>query len=186
MSLASNLKQKSVSTSPSEPDIHLEITRSQGRKRNILAKILIPSSSKRVWQVISDYEAFAEFIPTLTKSKRIDRPTGGIRLEEIRTNSVLGVNFSNRSVFEIEEEPTHSIHYRLVEGDIKELYGVWRLEPIRMSKSQIGIELIFDFVVLPPRIMPVTLVEHMLRQNIPTNMTAIRQRVADLEVEISK
>lgn len=199
MSKAYDLKQKSNLSSAAnnfntEPEsetsnsadsaiqsaVNIKITKFPGRQRHVLAKLSIPYSQEQVWQTLSACEAFAEFIPTLTQSKRQNLPTGGILLEEVRTNSFLGINFSARTVFEIAEKFPHSIHYRLIEGDMKEFFGYWRLKPGSSSPAKAEIELIFDFFVLPKRIFPLALVEHMLQQNIPANMLAIRQRVEDI------
>lgn len=163
-----------------ESDVSLKITRFPGRQRHVLAKLNIPYSREQVWQTLSACEAFAEFIPSLTQSKRHNLPEGGVLLEEVRTNSFLGINFSARTVFEIEEKFPHSIFYRLTEGDMKEFFGYWRLQPGTSSPVKDEIELIFDFFVLPKCIFPLALVEYMLQQNVPANMLALRQRVEDL------
>ena len=180
---ASNLNTESKSPtsnfagSSTQSSVNINIKKLKGRQRHVFATIQIPYSIRQVWQVLTNYEAFTEFIPTLVQSRRLNRPSGGIRMEEVRTNSLLGINFSARSIFDIEEKFPHEIYYQLVEGDMKTFSGYWRLKPLSLSESKQGIELIFDFFVLPQRFLPMVLVEHMLRQNIPANMRAIRQRV---------
>ncbi|MEG5235410.1 SRPBCC family protein [Microcoleus sp. AT9b-C3] len=83
----------------------------------------MPYSAAQVWQVITNYESFPEFMPTMTESRRLEHPSGGIRLEQIRTKSLVGIKISARSVVDIEERFPHEIHYQLIEGDLKEFSG---------------------------------------------------------------
>ncbi len=170
----------SAADSVSHSAVNIKIEKLEERQRQVYAKIQIPYPLEQVWQVLTDYETFAEFIPTLTQCRRLEGRTGGVRIEEVRTNNFMGMNFSARTVFDIEEKFPHSIHYQLIEGDMKEFSGYWRLEPWSLSESKAGIDLVFDFFVLPKRIFPMALVEHVLSHNIPANMLAIRQRVEDI------
>jgi ribosome-associated toxin RatA of RatAB toxin-antitoxin module len=200
MSKAYDLKQKSnlattASHFKSEPEsvksnsgvdsviqsaLKIQIEKLEGRQRRVFAKIHIPYPFEQVWQVLTDYEAFVEFMPSLTQSRRLEHPTVGVRIEQVRTKNFMGMNFSARSVFDIEEKFPHSIHYQLIEGDMKAFSGYWRLEPCSLSESKAGIDLIYDFFVSPKRIFPMALVEHILSHDIPANMLIIRQRVEEI------
>ena len=81
----------------------------EGRQRQITAKIQIPHSAPQVWQVLTDYEALAEFIPNLAKSCRLEHPNGGIRLEQVGTQRLLRFNFSARVVLDLEERFPYEI-----------------------------------------------------------------------------
>ena len=63
----------------------------------------------------------------------------------------------------------------MVEGDFRQFEGVWQLEPISLPDGQ-GTRLVYDLVVLPPRAMPVALIERHIRHNLCENLTAIRDR----------
>ncbi len=161
-------------------NINIKIEKLEARKRRVIATTQILYSVEEVWQILTEYEAFAEFIPTLTQSRRLNHPTGTLRMEEVRSNNFMGMKFSARSIFEIEENFPHSIHYQLIEGDMKDVSGYWRLEPWSLSKTKTGTNLTFDFFISPRLIFPMALVEHILSQNIPANILAIRQRVEEI------
>ena len=199
MSKAYDLKQKSnFSTTAShfktEPEsetsnsadsviqsaVDIKIEKLEGRQRHAVAKIQIPYPLEQVWQVLTDYEAFAEFMPSLIQSRRLEHPTGGVRIEQVRTKKFMGKNISARSVFDIEEKFPHEIHYQLIEGDMKAFSAYWRLEPWSLSESKAGIDLTYDFLVSPKRIFPIVVVEHILSHDIPKMMLGIRQRVEDI------
>lgn len=174
MSKISSLSQ--TSDSP----VEIKIEKLEGRQRHVFAKISIPYSLEQVWQVLTNYEAFFEFMPNITQSKQSKNPTGGIRLEQVRTKSLMGVNISGRSVFDVEEKFPNEIHYQLIEGDLKAFSGYWRLEPWETSENKVGVYLIYEISVLPKSIIPMVLVESVLRQDIPDTLLAVRQRVEKL------
>ena len=160
--------------------VDIKIEKLEGRQRRIFAKIEIPYPLEQVWQVITDYEAFAEFMPGISQSRRLEAPDRGIRLEQVRTKSVMGMKHSARSVFDIEEKFPDEIHYRLVEGDLKAFSGSWRLENWKPSGEKVGVDLIYNFSVLPKAIFPMAMFETVLSHDIPASMVAIRQRVEEL------
>jgi len=160
--------------------VKIKIDKLEGRQRRIFAKIQIPYTLEQVWQVITDYEAFTKFMPNITRSQRLGHPTGGICVEQVRTKSFMGMKFSARSVFNVEEKFPHEIHYQLIEGDLKAFSGYWRLEPWKPLNEKPGIDLIYNFLVLPKRMFPLALVEHVLSHDVPVSMLAIRQRVEEL------
>ncbi|MEH2347234.1 MAG: SRPBCC family protein [Nostoc sp.] len=160
--------------------VEIKIEKLEGRQRHVFAKIQIPYQLEQVWQILTDYEVLTEFMPNMTQSRRLNCPTGGIRLEQCRTKSFMGMNFSGRSVFDVEEKFPHEIHYQLIEGDMKALSGYWRLEPWNLSESKAGITLIYDFFVSPKSMFPMALVENILNHDIPASMLAIRQRVEEI------
>lgn len=160
--------------------VKIKVERLEGRQRRVFVKIQIPYSLEQVWQVLTDYEAFAEFMPNLTQSRRLEHPTGGIRVEQVRTKSFMGMKLSARSVFDVEEKFLHEIHYQLIEGDFKDFSGYWRLVPWELSNEKAGVDLLYDFFIWPKRIFPVALIEHVLSHELPMNMLAIRQRAEEL------
>jgi ribosome-associated toxin RatA of RatAB toxin-antitoxin module len=174
MNKISDLSQ--VSDSP----VEIKIEKREGRQRHVFAKIQIPYSLEQVWQVLTNYEAFFEFMPNITQSKQSKSPTGGIRIEQVRTKSLMGLNISGRSVFDVEEKFPDEIHYQLIEGDLKEFSAYWRLEAWQPSEKKVGVDLIYEISVLPKPIIPMTLVESVLTHDIPNSLLAVRQRVENL------
>jgi ribosome-associated toxin RatA of RatAB toxin-antitoxin module len=150
-----------------------------GRQRRITAQILIAHQPEQVWQVLSNYEALSEFIPNLAKSQLLEHPEGGIRLEQVGTQSLLRLNFSARVVLDLEEDFPEQIHFQMVEGDFQEFAGFWKLEPLPDSSS-CQTNLHYSVLVWPPRAMPVKMIERTLCRDLSINLVAIRQRVAEL------
>ncbi len=149
------------------------------RQRQISAKIQIPHPVEQVWQVLTDYENLAKFIPNLAKSRLLEHPTGGIRLEQVGSQRLLRFNFSARVVLDLEEKFPDKIVFNMVEGDLKAFSGTWLLEPYSLS-DQSGTNLCYTVRVWPKRTMPVAIIERRLSSDVRLNLLAIRQRVEEL------
>lgn len=149
------------------------------RTRKISAKLSIPHPIEPIWRVLTNYEALADFIPNLAISRRLEHPTGGIRIEQVGTQRLLRFNFSARVVLDLEEKFPHEINFNLVEGDLKAFSGAWQLEPGEQADN-VATNLCYTVSVLPKRTMPVAIIERRLSNDLRINLLAIRQRVNDL------
>lgn len=158
--------------------VEVQTERLAERQRQISARIQIPHTIEEVWQVLTDYETLADFIPNLARSQRLEHPTGGIRLEQVGTQRLLNFNFSARVILDLEERFPQEISFQMIEGDFKDFSGSWCLEPL--LAQQVGTNLKYIVRVLPKRTMPISLIERRLSRDMQTNLVAIHQRVATL------
>jgi ribosome-associated toxin RatA of RatAB toxin-antitoxin module len=145
----------------------------EGRQRQISARIQIPHPVEKVWQVLTDYDRLADFIPSLAKSQRIEHPQDGIRLEQVGTQSWLKFKFCAKVVLDMVEQFPHQLDFQMVEGDFKKFFGSWILQP---SADGTGTELLYTICVLPPLSMPIGIIERRLKSGLVLNLSAIRQR----------
>lgn len=157
-------------------DVEVATDRATGRERQISAKIRIPHPIEQVWQILTDYDHLADFIPSLSRSRRIQHPQGGIRIEQIGTQALLRVKFCARVVLDMVEQMPHQLDFQMVEGDFKTFCGNWTLQPLPNGNT----ELCYTVVVLPPRTMPISLIERKLKSGLVSNLSAIRQRADQL------
>lgn len=153
----------------------------EGRQRHILAQIDIPCAMEQVWQVLTDYERLADFIPNLAKSQQLAHPEGGIRLEQVGAQCFLNVQFCARVVLDMVERFPQEIHFSMVEGDFRCFEGAWRLEPIQTDTGS-GTRLHYDLKLTPPRIMPTGLIEKHFRRDLTQNLKAICDRTLSLAI----
>ncbi len=156
-----------------------KIERLEGRNMRFCAEIQIPYSLKQVWQVLTDYEAFPQFMSNLTQIERVEHPTGNIRLNQILKKKFMGLQFKAHMVMDIEEKFPHEIREYLVEGDFQTFLGCWRLDQ-GSSGRKAGVNLGYELFVLPKLIFPVALVEYVLSQDMPKTILAVKQRVETL------
>ncbi len=174
-----NLDAESLINSEMLDTVNVTSEQIDSRQRKISAKIQIPFPAERIWEILTDYETLADFIPNLSKSRLIDHPTGGIRLEQIGSQCLLNFQFCARVVLDMVESFPHQIDFCMVEGDFKVFEGNWFLQPALNAESN-STDLIYTVKILPRRLMPINLIEHRLHQNLRVNLVAIRQRADQL------
>lgn len=159
--------------------VDVETTKLGGRQRQIRAALQVPYTAEQIWQVLTDYDSLAEFIPNLVKSQRIDHPEGGIRLEQVGMQKALMIDFSARVVLDMEEHFPQEIRFEMVEGDFKAFSGAWALEPLA-NHGHPQTCLSYTVRVLPKLTMPVIAIERRIRSDLPLNLVAIQQRLQQL------
>ncbi len=158
---------------------HVEISTEKRptKERRILATVNIPQPIEQVWQVITDYEHLADFVPNLTSSKQLPAPAGRIMLEQIGSQCFLKFKFCARVVLNMTENFPHELGFTMEEGDFRQFEGAWKLQSSDDAQST---QLSYDLSVKPPRAMPAALIEHHICHNLTLNLLAIRQRALEL------
>lgn len=159
--------------------VEIQIDKIAERQRKITAKVQIPQPVEQIWKVLTDYEALPDFLPNLAKSRLIEHPNGGIRLEQVGSQRLLNFNFWARVVLDLEECFPKEINFRMVEGDFKGFSGSWCLEPYSLGEYG-GTNLCYTIQVWPKLTMPVGIIENRLSQDLRLNLLAIYQRVEEL------
>ncbi|MBN3905908.1 MAG: SRPBCC family protein [Nostoc sp. NMS1] len=159
--------------------VEVQIQKIAERQRQISAKVQIPQPVEKIWKVLTDYEALPDFLPNLAKSRLIEHPNGGIRLEQVGSQRLLNFKFSARVVLDLEECFPKEINFRMVEGDFKGFSGSWCLEPYSLNEY-VGTNLCYTIQVWPKLTMPVGIIENRLSKDLRLNLVAIHQRVEEL------
>ena len=155
--------------------VEVSTDRAEGRRRQISARIHIPHPQAQIWEILTDYDQLADFIPNLAKSQRLPQPNHLIRIEQVGSEVFLKFKFRARVVLDMIEHYPERIDFKMVEGDFKEFAGSWKLE----STSD-GTDLRYTVTILPPLAMPVGLIERRLRSGLVMNLSAIRDRANQL------
>ena len=164
-----------LSATPATVNIFTE--KRSARERRISASIVIPQPVEQVWQVITDYERLADFIPSLTSSKLINNTEGHVRIEQIGAQCFLKMKFCARVVLDMTENFPHKLSFCMKEGDFKQFEGAWYLQPSENPESTL---LSYDLLVKPPLAMPLAIIERHLCHNLTHNLLAVRQRTLEL------
>lgn len=158
------------------PEVVMTTEKLAGRSRRIRATIAVPCSLEQLWQVLTDYDRLATFIPNLTLSRRIPHPQDGIRLEQMGSQCFLNIQFCARVVLDMVEQFPHRLGFRMVEGDFRDFQGAWLLESGQDESGQVLTALSYEVTLLPPRAIPANLIERHLRRDLAENLRAIRQQ----------
>ncbi|NER81948.1 MAG: cyclase [Leptolyngbya sp. SIO1D8] len=162
----------------SDAELAIATEKLAGRSRRISASILVPCSIEQVWQVLTDYDNLADFIPNLTLSRRLEDSDSGTLLEQIGSQCFLNIQFCARVVLNMVEQFPHHLGFNMVEGDFKAFTGAWKLESADEAN---GItKLVYELTVCPPRAIPVMLIERHLCRDLTQNLQAIRHQAITL------
>lgn len=172
-------EQSAVSSAPDNgkagdrDGVDVTIQKLDGRKRCLEACIDIPHNCQSVWQVLTDYEGLANFIPNLAESCIVGQEDGCTLLRQVGTQKFSILKFSAAVTLKMDTVPTERIDFTMVEGDFVEFFGCWQLldlgEATRLS---------YCITILPPRKMPIQIVQRRLRGDLASNLAAIQQEVA--------
>ncbi|MEM8716531.1 MAG: SRPBCC family protein [Cyanobacteria bacterium P01_A01_bin.3] len=153
--------------------VNVSIQKLDGRRRCLEACIDILDTSQSVWDVLTDYEGLSEFIPNLVESCIVGEQDGCTLLRQVGTQKFSFLKFSAAVTLKMETTPTERIDFTMVEGDFIEFFGCWQLSTLGDTTR-----LSYAITILPPRKMPIQIVQRRLRSDLASNLVAIQQEVA--------
>ncbi|MGK7910237.1 MAG: SRPBCC family protein [Synechococcus sp.] len=153
--------------------VEVTIQKLDGRKRCLEACIDIPYTCQSVWQVLTDYEGLAEFIPNLAESCIVGEEEGCTLLRQVGTQKFSFIKFSAAVTLKMDTVPTERIDFTMTEGDFIEFFGCWQLSDLGDTTR-----LSYAITILPPRKMPIQIVQRRLKGDLASNLVAIQQEVA--------
>ncbi|XP_024517251.1 uncharacterized protein LOC9663170 isoform X1 [Selaginella moellendorffii] len=148
------------------------------RERFISATITIEADINRVWEVLTDYERLAEFIPNLIHSARIPCPyPGRIWLLQRGLHTAMYWHIEATVVLDLEEFPHltdgRSLQFCMVDGDFKKYAGRWLLQAGTRPGTT---DLHYEVNVIPRLLLPGVFVEGIIKSDLPVNLRAIAER----------
>ncbi|WP_457501912.1 SRPBCC family protein [Thermostichus sp. MS-CIW-15] len=161
---------------PVPEDIQVEVEDLGDRRRQVRGCVLIPVERQRVWQVLTDYDHLAEFVPNLVESRFLGSENGRKLVRQVGSQKVLFARFSAAVVLAIEEIFPHQLRFQEIEGDFLLFEGFWELAEWLNQQTL----LTYHLQVKPPRPMPVGLVERRICRDLAFNLQAIRERCLSL------
>ncbi|MGF1512350.1 MAG: SRPBCC family protein [Elainellaceae cyanobacterium] len=147
--------------------------------------VLIDTAPDMVWDVITDYENFPAFLPTVVETRVVadegDTPGESLRerkvvVEQVDERQVLFTSVTSRIQTENVELPPDRVRFRLTEGDLNQFRGVWRV--IAASTESGRPTLLMQEVTAEAGAGPLEMAfERILRSSLEKNLEAIAQEV---------
>lgn len=176
-----------------EDILDLKIEKSGKNSRRITAKIEVEAPLDAVWNVLTDYERLADFIPGLAVCQLLERRENGARLLQIgEQNLAFGLKFKAKGIVDVVENELEilpigirrDIDFKMVEGDFEVFKGKWGIEQFEGSTGNQNFSIKKDFRTLlsyivdvqPKKWLPVALVEGRLSREIQINITCVRSQ----------
>ena len=126
-------------------------TTAEGDLITVMASAELQVDPRTVWNVISDYDHLAEFIPDMRSSRVIRRDGDQLLVEQV---GVFGVLFLHRHVevkLAVAESPPARIVARAVAGDFREFDGSYEVENLPSGAVRLTYSgrLVPDFPIPP-------------------------------------
>ncbi|KAL6894419.1 hypothetical protein ACP4OV_008517 [Aristida adscensionis] len=155
------------------------------RERRVLASVPVAADVDTLWQVITDYERLADYIPNLVHSGRIPCPhEGRIWLEQRGLQRALYWHIEARVVLDLQEVPDsvngRELHFSMIDGDFKKFEGKWSIRSGPRSCSAI---LLYEVNVIPRFNFPAIFLEKIIRSDLPVNLRALASRAEKIYLE---
>ncbi|XP_057767322.1 uncharacterized protein LOC130987708 [Salvia miltiorrhiza] len=192
-----NGKYTNEDTDESSPDdsFEIEIVKTGNNSRRIRSKVRVQASLQAVWDILTDYESLADFIPGLAVSKLLEKRDNFARLFQIgQQNLAFGLKFDAKGTIDCVEKDLEilpfgqrrDIEFKMVEGDFQLFEGKWSVEQevksiagdlrsVSVDDVEYQTTLVYVVDVKPKVWLPVRLVEGRLCTEIRTNLSCIRE-----------
>ena len=102
----------------------------QGSAVAIRARATLRAPLDVIWQTLTDYDHLAEFIPGIAKSRVTDRRGDVAIVEQAGGVPFLFFTYPVHVVVRSEERRPWAIQVRLLSGNLRQLDGGYRIEPV--------------------------------------------------------
>jgi len=100
-----------------------------GSDGNFTGQVVVNTSVQTAWNVLTDYNRFSSFIPSVASSRVLQNNGNRKVFEQVNVIRVFPFTRRSRVVISSVESYPQQIAFSLVEGDVESLQGVWRIQP---------------------------------------------------------
>lgn len=108
-------------------EVTVEVVR-QEKAFQIEAKLLVAVGQRVAWQVLTDYDKLASFVPGMRSSRIVSAPGEPLLLEQKGESGFLLLKVPIEVVSRVDEAPLTTIRFRSVGGNLTSQTGEWALE----------------------------------------------------------
>jgi ribosome-associated toxin RatA of RatAB toxin-antitoxin module len=136
------------------------------------------------WEVLTDYDNFYRFLPTVVKSRVVQSEGGRTIVEQVDRRRILLSTMESTVRTENLELDQQQISFRLLEGNLQHMYGHWRLDQAPETLEQrllVSQQVHADADVGPFKGMFYTLFEASLVETMEAIRTEMERRAATLD-----
>lgn len=137
MSLATSLEQLTPSLNPLEQqDLQRGEVVLVGTEGAYAVISLVKSPLALVWDVLTAYEQFPDFLPSVVASRILEKRENRVLVERRDRRKIGWLPIKVKIVTENIESYHDQIEYRMVEGTLDEMHGSWQMAPIENQDGQ--------------------------------------------------
>ena len=152
-------------------EIAIEIVR-EGEFVSVRASAELKANARTAWEVLTDYDHLAEFIPDLRSSRVVQRTPDGVLVEQKGEFGFLFFKQSIEVTMAVSEEPPRRIVARAVAGNMKDMEGSYELQP-----SEAGVRLAYSGRFVPDFFLPPLIGMPIVRRSLERRFRAMVEEI---------
>jgi ribosome-associated toxin RatA of RatAB toxin-antitoxin module len=100
-----------------------------GQQGEYVGWILADADLETAWEVLTDYNHFSQFLPTVASSRVLEVNGNRKVVEQVDRRRVLFMDLTSTVQTENVEQAPDRIDFRLIDGNLKTLQGKWQVFP---------------------------------------------------------
>jgi hypothetical protein len=170
--------------------VPVRIERPSSNSRKIFGDLISPLPLMDVWNILTDYDRLAIHVPNLKESKITRRGSGTpgdgqyrCRLFQKGAQKIVGFEFGASVTMEMTEriisETERRIAFKCQDSFFfSEFDGEWKVEECVGENGQAETKISYSVLVKPKGPVPVAALEWRIREDVPTNLRAVKLAAA--------
>lgn len=178
----------SVPAATSDEVVPVRIERPSPSSRKIIGEIVAPVPLSDVWSILTDYDRLAMHVPNLKESRVTARGSQGqagdgqyqCRLFQRGAQKIVGFEFGASVTMDMKESIVSNTERRIsftcADSFFFKLFdGDWIVkERTNAETGEVETQLIYEVLVGPRGPVPVAALEWRIREDVPTNLRAVK------------
>lgn len=96
-----------------------------GKEGNYTARVMANGSIDTAWAVLTDYNNFANFLPSVESSQLLESSGTQKKFEQVNVIRIFPITRRERVVINTAESYPSKISFSLADGDVESLQGAW-------------------------------------------------------------
>ncbi|WNZ22778.1 cyclase/dehydrase [Leptolyngbya sp. NK1-12] len=141
-----------------------------GDQGNYTARVMANGSVETAWAVLTDYNNFANFLPSVESSQLLESNGTQKTFEQVNVIRIFPITHRERIVIAASETYPTKISFSMVEGDLEKLQGAWY---VTGAGSQV---MITHQVIVEPASNR-SLFFNIYKDNLQKTMAALKQEI---------
>jgi len=167
--------------------VAVRIERTSSNSRRIAGEISVPTPVRDVWAILTDYDHLAVHVPNLMESRRLSSSKqNSCRLFQRGAQKIVGFEFGASVTMDMMERAQRCIEFKCVESPFFQVFdGAWTVDAARVEDpvtGQVvdGSSLAYVVDVRPRGPVPVAALEWRIREDVPTNLRAVKRAAIEV------
>lgn len=106
----------------------------QGSNGQYTGYVIAKANLTSIWKILTDYDNFEKYMPNVVESNLLESRGNQKVFEQVQVFRLLMFTRKAKVKIIVTENYPELITFEIVEGDVKNLQGSWRIEPIDSNK----------------------------------------------------